>query len=194
MRKVIFVLVSFILCFGTMMAQESIGVGYVYTFDDGSRGVIFYTDGEHGLVVSMTDTKAQWCTRKYAKIDIFDLPNNCEAKPKISQLEEGAAYSKAIHDFAYSPAVQWCYSHGAGWYLPSGNELSYLFNIANRQKIHSGSISKALRRNGGKALQKGWYWSSSECDRKNAVNIDEDGDVATELKKLKNLVRAVRAF
>ena len=194
MKKVILVLFGLALCLSTLTAQESIGVGYIYTFDDGSQGVIFYTDGEHGLVVSMQDTKAQWCTSKYAKTDIPDLPNNCEAKPKISQLGEGATYSKAIDELVYSPAVRWCYSLGEGWYLPSGNELCYLFDIANKQKIHSGLISKALRRNGGKALQKGWYWSSSECDRKNAVNIDEDGDIATELKKLKNLVRAVRAF
>lgn len=174
--------------------EQSIGVGRVYTFEDGSKGVIFYTDGEHGLVVSMTGTKGKWCDNKFVKKDIYELTNQCDEGPEKLQLGEGLPFSQAIYNATRSPIVAWCYSLGDGWYLPSANELHHLFYYANDSKVHGGLISIALRKNGGQALQKGWYWSSSECKREEAVNVSEDGDASTELKKVKNLVRAIRAF
>ena len=174
--------------------EQSIGIGRIYTFEDGSKGVIFYTDGEHGLVVSMGETKGSWCDRKFQKKDIYELTNQCDEGPEKLQFGEGAPFSQAIYNTTHSPIVAWCYSLGKGWYLPSANELHHLFYYANDSKDHGGLISVSLRKNGGKALQKGWYWSSSECKREEAVNVSENGDTATELKKVKNLVRAIRAF
>ena len=174
--------------------KQSICVGRVYTFEDGSKGVIFYTDGEHGLVVSMVGTKCSWCEGNFAKKDIYELPNQCDEGSEKLQLGEGEAFSQIIHNALHSPIIIWCYSLGTGWYLPSANELHHLFYYANDAKVRGSIISTALKKNGGQALQKGWYWSSSECNREEAVNVSEDGDTGTELKKVKNLVRAIRAF
>ena len=205
MRKEIVLTILASLVLSTVaMAQEDVAeqeeakamptVGDVYTFADGSQGVVFYTDGEHGLAVSMKGTEGKWCSGKFAKKDIYDLPNRCDADPVLKQIGEGAAYSESMLEAVQSPIVAWCYSLGQGWYLPSANELSHLLYFANDSKVHGGVISKSLRKNGGHALQKGWYWSSTECSRDRAVNVSEEGDASTEEKTTKNLVRAVREF
>ena len=201
MRKFILVFIGItILFFSKAFCQtattpsEGIDIGSLYMFEDGSRGIVFYAEGEHGLVVSLNATTAKWCSGKLARMDIPEVPNRCDALPRIIKIGEGEQYSRYIYDTTQSPAVAWCFSHGDGWYLPSSDELCYLLKDANAGKIHLGPISKALKKNGGKGLAKGWYWTSSECDKKNVVNIDEDGDYATELKTEKNLVRAIRAF
>ena len=197
--KRIFALMVAMLCWLTAVkADEEVTVQYsvgdLYTFADGSMGIVFYTDGEHGLVVSMKGAEGKWCSRKNAKKDIYDLPNRCDADPVLKQIGEGAAYSASMLEAVQSPIVAWCYSLGQGWYLPSANELSHLLYYANDSKVHGGVISKSLRKNGGQALQKGWYWSSTECGRERSVNVSEEGDAFTEEKTIKNLVRAVREF
>ena len=152
--------------------EQSIGIGRIYTFEDGSKGVIFYTDGEHGLVVSMGETKGSWCDRKFQKKDIYELTNQCDEGPEKLQFGEGAPFSQAIYNTTHSPIVAWCYSLGKGWYLPSANELHHLFYYANDSKDHGGLISVSLRKNGGKALQKGWYWSTESIEyRKGKVKV-----------------------
>jgi len=201
MKKSLLVIICFLFvvtgnsfCQVSATTPQNVAIGDLYTFDDGTCGIVFYINGEHGLVVSMKSAKMKWSTGKFARKDIPDVPNICEALPIVLECGEGAKYSKPIYDITQSPAVEWCYSLGDGWYLPSGNELCYLLSTANARSVHSGPISKALKKNGGTSLQKGWYWSSTECNKKDAVNIDDDGGVATEEKKEKNLVRAVRAF
>ena len=57
-----------------------------------------------------------------------------------------------------------------------------------------GPISIALQTNGGTAINSGWYWTSSEVDRNEVVNLSSKGSYATEKKGEANSVRAIRAF
>ncbi len=67
-------------------------------------------------------------------------------------------------------AVAWCLSLGDGWYLPSAEELSYLFRIAN-VVCNNTSINGVIAQNGGTPLVSGWYWSSSEKNKTSAINV-----------------------
>ena len=175
------------------------GVGALHTFEDGSRGVVFYANADgHGLAVSMQETKAKWDVSRGRDIqDVYEIPNMNNAAPYIARIGEGADYTAAIlrqlpaHICA---AAAWCNSQGNGWYLPTASEIMYLFKVANLGKSKKGPISQALQNYGGKPLDGGWYWTCTEVGRNEVVNISDGGSVATEKKGEENSVRAIRAF
>ena len=179
--------------------QTAGGIGEIMSFSDGTSGVVFYKDNNgHGLVVSLEETTAKWDVAKGKNItDISDIPNGGTAIPNISTIGEGMINTEAIlHQLpsAQCPAASWCVSLGKGWYLPTASELSYLLIIANAGQGMMGPISIALQTNGGTAINSGWYWTSSEVDRNEVVNLSSKGSYATEKKGEANSVRAIRAF
>lgn len=174
-------------------------VGALLTFPDGSQGIAYYVDGEgHGLAVSLKETKAKWdISRKRDMLDIPEIPNIENAYPYISEIGEGEEYTAAIlrHLPTYlCPAAYWCTSLGEGWYLPTASELSYLMRNANMGREEEGPISRAIIANGGDVIDGGWYWSCSESERTEALNVSDKGSVSSENKSEENAVRAIKAF
>ena len=173
-------------------------VGQLITFNDGSRGVIFYVDASgHGLAVSIDQTSVAWEDAKGRKMhDIAEIMNEGSDCNTVLQAGLGAQNTAAItrcYDGVF-PAANWCKSHGNGWYLPSAGELVYLFKEANKGQGSKGPISLILRNYSGKPLD-GWYWSSNEAEKKEAWNISAGGRSSTEEKGEKDIqVRAVRQF
>lgn len=176
------------------------GLGELYTFADGTTGVVFYkTEDGHGLVVGMDVTNAKWeNVRKQRDChDIPSLPN--EQGSKFMTFQLGNQYTQIIIQTlgaTEAPAAAWCAQHGMGWYLPSSGELWYLLAV-DRGEMASGipgKISEALVANGGVALSNGWYWSSTENDNDDAINVSYKGSVSAEEKPEALIVRAVRAF
>jgi len=172
----------------------SMSVGQVITFDDGTRGVVFYIEGNHGLAVSLDEATCAWQRgRGRDLVDIAGIPNN-EDDDRVFERGRGEAYTKSIASYggvgSSFSAASWCMSHGNGWYLPSAGELVYLFKIANA----TGSINRAIMMAGGRKIDGGWYWSSSEVDRKEAINISSGGSSSGEEKQEEISVRAMRAF
>lgn len=172
-------------------------LGKLVTFPDGSSGICFYVDQSgHGLVVSLDQTRLAWDIRKGRSLE------DIESIPRFTGLGKleiglGKTYSEAILSHVHSEnakAVDWCTSHGYDWYLPSAEELHQLMSIDNKGHKRNGRISKALVENGGVALEREWYWSSSEDDRDEAINVFYNGTTASDRKNLTLLVRAVRAF
>jgi hypothetical protein len=107
-------------------------------------GIIFYlykgSDGlEHGLIVALTESTAAWQTTG-------TLVN-------ADRTEDGAYNTNLMTG---SPAATYIAGLGAGWYLPSIDELGLLYY--NRY-----SAQKGLR-TGGNTLLSGaaYYWSSTE--------------------------------
>jgi len=91
-----------------------------------------------------------------------------------------------------SPAATYIITLGAGWYLPSVDELGLLFY--NRY-----SAQKGLRLGGYTLLQSNsvssWYWSSSEFDETNAFRYSFlYGPSDVNSKATTCYVRGVRAF
>ena len=171
----------------------------MHTFPDGSQGVIFFVNNEgHGLAVSLQEENRVWDTNRGRNMqDIPEIPNSESARPFINQIGEGEINTAAIlrHLSSYEcPAASWCTSLGEGWYLPTASELLYLLKIANEGRGEDGPISRALSTNGGIEIDESWYWTSSESERTEAINISKRGSIATEDKDDTNAVRAVRAF
>lgn len=180
-------------------AWADLQVGQLQTFPDGSQGIVFFVDGKgHGLVVSLRETKAKWDTgKKKHMLDIPEIPNASHAQPFVTEFGEGKQFTAAIlrHLPSYlSPAASWCAAQGEDWYLPSATELFFLLRVANEGREDKGAISKAITATGGTKLKGGWYWSSTEANRTEAINISEGGSLAAEEKSEENSVRAIRAF
>lgn len=171
-------------------------VGSVFVFPDHTRGIVFYKEYGVGLVVSMDETEAAWHTavKRKERKDIPQIPNN-EDDGKYFSAGRGAEFTNAIVSqlpAGTAPAAEWCVRHGMGWYLPSAGELVQLFKANDKQA--GSKINVGLVRNGGTKLDGSWYWSSSEIDIKEAVNVSGSGRDSGEDKITPAKVRAIRAF
>jgi hypothetical protein len=158
-------------------ANEKVGGFTHYVGEASGGGIIYYVykgfDGlEHGLIVSTVYGFAQW----------------------QSTASEVLAYTS--HDGALntskmtsSPAALSVTSLGAGWYLPSIDELGLLF--ASRFRVE-----KALQNGGYPRLSYGVsYWSSSEWNTDNAVFMNfATGSFASSSKTNQLYIRAIKAF
>ena len=140
-------------------------------------GIIFYlykgSDGlEHGLIVALTESTAAWQTS----------PTLVNA----NRTEDGA-YNTTL--MTGSPAATYITSLGAGWYLPSIDELGLLYY--NRY-----SAQKGLRAGSHTLLSNtAFYWSSTEYLATDAWTfLFYTGDAGSYYKLNTYSVRAVRAF
>ena len=139
-------------------------------------GIIFYlykgSDGiEHGLIVALTESSGAWQTS----------PTLVNA----NRTEDGA-YNTTL--MTGSPAATYIASLGAGWYLPSIDELGLLYY--NRY-----SAQKGLRAGSHTLLSNTAYWSSTEYNAPNAYGFTFfNGDAYSDDKANTDAVRGVRAF
>ena len=140
-------------------------------------GIIFYlykgSDGlEHGLIVALTESTAAWQTS----------PTLVNA----NRTEDGA-YNTTL--MTGSPAATYITSLGAGWYLPSIDELGLLYY--NRY-----SAQKGLRAGSHTLLSNtAYYWSSTEYLVTDAWTFGfYTGDAGAYYKLNTYSVRAVQAF
>lgn len=170
------------------------------TFEDGTKGIVFYkSEDGHGLAVSLFATKAKWHNVRRTRecYDISTMPN--ENGIKFLTYRQGEQYTALLIQAlgaGLASAAAWCAQQGNGWYLPSGGELWYLLSVANEQQCENGRISIAIQQAGGSPLTSDeWYWSSSENDNDEAVNVTCSGKIiASEDKNSELNVRAIRAF
>lgn len=140
-------------------------------------GIIFYlykgSDGlEHGLIVALTESTGAWQTSA-------TLVN-------ANRTEDGAYNTNLMTG---SPAATYIASLGAGWYLPSIDELGLLYY--NRYRVQKG-----LRAGGNTLISSTTrYWSSTELSSNTAYIFFFNQGNSTNSSKLADYgVRAVRAF
>lgn len=141
-------------------------------------GIIYYlykgSDGlEHGLIVSLTESTGAWQTSG-------TLVN-------ANRTEDGAYNTTLMTE---SPAATYITSLGAGWYLPSIDELGLLYY--NRY-----SAQKGLRSGGSTLLSNiAYFWSSTESDASRAYYFRFSNGYADDYqyKGSPYTVRGVKAF
>jgi hypothetical protein len=158
-------------------APGSIG-GFTHYIGEAYLGGIIFelyrgSDGlEHGLIVALTESTAQWQT--------------ASALVNADRTEDGA-YNTAL--MTGSPAATYIATLGAGWYLPSIDELGELYH--NRYYVQ-----KSLRAGGNTLLSNtAAYWSSTENFPTIALIFAFHlGYVSSSGKPNSYLVRGVRAF
>jgi hypothetical protein len=155
---------------------ESLTGGF-YLGQDTLGGIVYYiykdsTGAQHGLIVNKTESEAVWQTTG-------TLTN-------ADRTEDGA-YNTLV--MTSSAAATYVTGLGAGWYLPSIDELCLLYT--NRF-----SANRALRAGGHTLLSKiAYYWSSTQHKTTNAFTFNfGSGSVAGYAKNNTRTVRAVRAF
>ena len=145
---------------------EAFNGGIIYYLYKGSDGL------EHGLIVALTESAATWQA-------IATLVN-------ANRTEDGA-YNTTL--MTSSPAATYIAGLGAGWYLPSIDELGLLYY--NRY-----SAQKGLRTGGNTLLANtANYWSSTEDNATLAYDFSFLSGYANFINKtITRTVRGVRAF
>lgn len=173
-------------------------IGSLIEFYDGSKGIVFYLDGNgHGLTVYLKSDYFLWqrAIHWYECVDISDIPNERRVE---MQLGLGAFYcDAAIKQLGLQelPAIKWCRSIGHDWYLPSLGELYQLLIVANKSKGAAGPISKALKEAGGNGFYNTHlYFSCSEEDDTDVSSIIPISGVSVAKKYDRNYIRAIRMF
>ena len=149
-----------------------------YLGEEFEGGVIYYLykdnlGVERGLIVNKTESTAAW--------------QNIATATGSDRTWDGEYNTNLMTD---SPAKDYVTSLGAGWYLPSIDELNLLFD--NRY-----SAQKALNEIVGADLLSSTtnYWSSTESSITNASYFFFDsGGLGTTNKINTKLVRAIRSF
>lgn len=178
----------------SLNAQQDVKLGDLYTFEDGSKGIVFYVDeGGHGLVVSLQQEKRRWDDETnfvYCQ-DIINITN--EKKVSLNMIvglgKNNTSY--IIGQLGNKALAAKCSRYeGVEWYLPSAGEL---FQLIARANLY-GEIDESLINNNGKKI-KGWYWTSSEYNNGEAWRINENGKVKRCSKLATRIyVRAIREF
>lgn len=175
-------------------------IGSLIEFYDGTKGIVFYLDGNgHGLAVYLYEGKTlHWQKTSSWRdcIDIEAIPNERNTEMHMGL---GAAYSEAaIKQLGLEevPAIKWCHSIAPGWYLPSFGELYELLIVANLSKGGGGPISRAIKANGGDpfAFLSDYYLSSSEDDNTNVYSMFNTGEIKIVKKYTPYACRAIRVF
>jgi hypothetical protein len=140
-------------------------------------GIIFYlytdnTGTQKGLIVSKTETTATWSGSSLVGAD---------------RTEDGA-YNMTLMPTGAGTARTWVEGLGAGWYLPSIDELCILYY----NRYH---VNKTSRAKGYTLLSNTTYWSSTEIDATNAfLFYFSSGYSGKGNKPGTTYVRAVQAF
>jgi len=147
-----------------------------YLGQDTLDGIVFFiylgSDGlEHGLIVSKTES-----TAVYSGSSLVGANKTSNGAYNTNLMVSGAGTAR-----------YWVESLGAGWYLPSLDELSILWN--NRYHVNNSSAS------GLTLINISTYWSSTEIAATNAISFEFlYGKAITNGKTLPLSVRAVKAF
>ena len=150
-------------------------------------GIVFYIDqtGKHGFACTLSDqsSAAEWGC--YAtSLDGADGTSIGTGEQNTLDIVSGC--------YTIGTAAHLCYTLNynsySDWFLPSVDELSYMYH--NKNTINEVAVS-----NGGEALFEDYYWSSSDYSSWQAWPfIFTDGNSGTMEKNIKARVRAVRAF
>ena len=156
-------------------------IGSLIEFYDGSKGIVFYLDGNgHGLAVYLYENLnlMYWQNAMFMFncADIMAIPNidktdiqiglgalYCDAAMRQLGLLESRNSPSVLIDIDADeaikqlgakalPAMNWCRSIGPDWYLPSLGELCELLVVANQCQGSKGPISKAIKANGGNPI------------------------------------------
>jgi len=157
-------------------ASNGGGGGTRYLGEEYLGGIIFYlytdaTGTQKGLVVSKTETTTQW--------------QSATSTTGATRTEDGE-YNTA--NMINSPAKNWVENLGVDWYLPSVDELSFLW----QNRFHVNKTSRAI---GSTLLNIVPYWSSTEGSASDVYVFDfYSGYPYYSDKTWDFKVRAVRSF
>ena len=174
-------------------------IGKIYDIN-GTEGVAYAikTDKQNrtwAYFFSMDEADLQWSTENvwcncisdkgsWNTYDPFD--------PKYSQAEGG------VRDINNYPAFKWCMEHGDGWFMPSSDELQWMWDAISdgTHDFDNASVAaynKLLTDNGGMPFFETYYWSSNETANDMIEVIAFMSDSIVSLAPYKSNTLTVRA-
>ena len=160
-----------------------------------AEGVIAWVDesGEHGLLISLDETRAAWSTEYYG---LLDHGNGLST----SDGQYNSKIIKSLENWAEKyPAFAWCDGKNprglSSWYLPASEEFGKTLPALKQ-------INETLKSKGCATIADGFgdfYWTSQEMGARLATpasfysNSDEPGMGDCD-KMTEHRVRAMRKF
>ena len=139
-------------------------IGTIYEVD-GVKGVIF-TIKQHPssgtlfcYILSLDEEDLPWST-EYADLS---YANSAWGAWITEDIFHPSRDNKDINNY---PAFKWCVEHGDGWFLPSQDEMLWMWEAVSggTHKFDSPSVekfNKVITDNGGEPFQETFYWSST---------------------------------
>jgi hypothetical protein len=135
-------------------------IGQIYEVN-GSKGVAYAikTDNQNrtwAYFFSMDEADLQWSTE--------NVWCNCVAGRGDWNTEDMLRNGTSPDMY---PAAQWCIAHGDGWFMPSSQELQWMWDAIsegthNFDNSSVATYNKLLTDNGGMPFVETYYWSSNE--------------------------------
>ena len=174
---------------------KTYNIGDIYN-ENGVKGIVYATNvtmsgKQWNYIFSMDQTFLEWSTE--------NTNNNCYSNNGLYNSQD--MLSNALNPVNY-PAVQWCFDHGDGWFLPSSKELNMMWDTVSGG-THDFSSAATTEFNekmivaGAALFEEDYYWSSNEIsfDQAEMVAFMYDSIICLEsLKASKGNVRAVYKF
>ncbi len=135
-------------------------IGQIYDIN-GAKGVVYAikTDNQSrtwAYFFSMDEADLQWSTET--------VWCNCVASRGDWNTEDMLRNGTSPDMY---PAAQWCIAHGDGWFMPSSQELQWMWDAIsegthNFDNASVAAYNKLLTDNGGMPFVETYYWSSNE--------------------------------
>ncbi len=135
-------------------------IGQIYDIN-GAKGVAYAikTDNQSrtwAYFFSMDEADLQWSTE--------NVWCNCVASRGDWNTEDMLRNGTSPDMY---PAAQWCIAHGDGWFMPSSQELQWMWDAIsegthNFDNESVAAYNKLLTDNGGMPFVETYYWSSNE--------------------------------
>ena len=170
--------------------------GMLYN-ENGVKGVIFAIK-EHPAsgtmfcyVMSMDEEDLPWSNEQ---VDL-SYANSAWGAWITEDIFHPSRDNRNIDDY---PAFKWCVEHGEGWFLPSQQEMQWMWDAVSggTLKFDSPSVAhynKLLSENGGEPFVETYYWSSTGLDKTSAVAVAFMEDSVVCLESTRDKAYSVRA-
>lgn len=148
-------------------------------------GMLYNENGVKGVIFAIKEHKASGTIYCYVmSMDEEDLPWSYEQVDlHFANSTWGAWITEDIfnpsrdnRDINNYPAFKWCVEHGDGWFLPSQEEMEWMWDAVSggTHKFEAPTVAeynKVLTENGGEPLQETFYWSSTVLDSTSSVAV-----------------------
>ena len=193
MNKILYTLLTFPLLFLYSCAKDESNQQQLYEIGQFTEGgIVFYIDnsGEHGLIAAMEDINNinEWgCLSTYVDgADKFILGSGYQNTLDIINFD--CITELGDTNTASELSVELIHNGFDDWYLPSRDELYYMY-----LNIGKGGIGENY--NVG-MFSNSSYWSSTESNSFNAwtVNFTTGSSISMLKNTFSNQVRAIRSF
>ena len=138
-------------------------------------GSVYEKDGVKGVIFAIKEHPSSGTMFCYIlSLDEEDLPWSTEyVDLSYANSTWGAWITEDIfhpsrdnRDIDNYPAFKWCVEHGEGWFLPSQDDMLWMWDSVSggTHKFDSPTVekfNKVLTENGGEPFQETFYWSST---------------------------------